>query len=161
MLSLDRPLVILDLEATGTDPQKARIIQVAAKRLVPEQHGDIRIAAALTEVVNPGIPVDDRILDLTGITQSELDNGSPWPTVADRLGALIEDADLAGYNIQSYDLPLLEVGLELDPTNRDMELILYRLSKRLQSFAVRRCFLRLPLLNGFGEIALLEVVVTL
>jgi len=118
MLSLDRPLVILDLEATGTDPQKARIIQVAAKRLVPEQHGDIRIAAALTEVVNPGIPVDDRILDLTGITQSELDNGSPWPTVADRLGALIEDADLAGYNIQSYDLPLLEA--EYGRLNREV-----------------------------------------
>lgn len=118
MLSLDRPLVILDLEATGTDPDTARIIQVAAKRLVPEQYGDIRIAAALTEIVNPGIPVEGRILDLTGITQDELDAGSPWPTVADRLGAMIEDADLAGYNIQSYDLPLLEA--EYERLNREV-----------------------------------------
>jgi len=113
MLSLDRPLVVLDLEATGTDPQKARIIQVAANRL--ETRSEVmgpRQTVMYTEIVNPGVPVDDRILDLTGITQGELDDGAPWPTVADRLGSLIEDADLAGYNILSYDLPLLEAEYE-------------------------------------------------
>jgi len=107
MLNLERPLVVLDLESTGTDPEKARIIQVAAKRIVPADAGP-RWSQAFTKVVNPGVPVDQRIRDLTGITQEQLDQGAPWPKVADRLGALIEDADLAGYNIQSYDLPLLE-----------------------------------------------------
>jgi DNA polymerase-3 subunit epsilon len=117
MLSLDRPLVILDLEATGTDPDTARIIQVAAKRIMPSD-GGVRRSTALTEIVNPGVPVDAHIRELTGITQEELDNGSPWPTVADRLGALIEDADLAGYNILNYDLPLLEA--EYSRLNREV-----------------------------------------
>lgn len=121
MLTLKRPLVILDLEATGTDPQEARIIQVAAKRLKELPYEDdhtIYTASAFTEVVNPGIPVDERIRDLTSISQDELDAGSPWPKVADRLGAVIEDADLAGYNINRYDLPLLEA--EYGRLNRDL-----------------------------------------
>lgn len=107
MLTLNRPLVVLDLEATGTDPEKARIIQVAAMRIVPADAGP-RWSQAFTKVVNPGVPVPERVRDLTGITQEQLDQGAPWPKVADRLGALIEDADLAGYNIASYDLPLLK-----------------------------------------------------
>jgi DNA polymerase-3 subunit epsilon len=107
MLTLQRPLVILDLEATGTDPEQARIIQVAATRLVPRD-GQPKRAATLSTVVNPGIPVPARIRDLTGITQSDLDDAPPWAVVADRVGSVIEDADLAGYKIRSYDLPLLE-----------------------------------------------------
>jgi len=120
MLTLTRPLIILDLEATGTDPSEARIIQVAATRLEPrsDSGGQPKKAGTLTTVVNPGIPVPARIRDLTGITQKELGDAPPWAIVADRVGSVIEDADLAGYNILSYDLPLLEA--EYGRLNREL-----------------------------------------
>lgn len=106
MLDLDRPLVVLDLEATGTDPASARIIQVAAFRFEPGSSEEP--AETMVTVVDPGEPVPPQVLNLTGITPDQIADAQRWPFVAGRLGELIADADLAGYNLRKYDLPLLE-----------------------------------------------------
>lgn len=130
MIDLNRPLVNFDLEATGTDPESARIIQVAAKRF-PDEEEFIR-------TVNPGFDVPEEILDLTGLTQLELDSSAPWEVVGDQFGDFISDADLMGYNIVSYDWPLLEAEYERDfnsspPGPEDRELVdCYILEKRLR-----------------------------
>ena len=136
MLSLSRPLTIIDLEATGTDPESARIIQVAVQRLAPRGTETER-PSRFSTVVNPGIPVDDHILDLTGITQEQIDKADPWFEVAKRLERDLIGADLAGYNILSYDYPLLEA--EYERLNRDVPgpedrkiVDAYQLEKRLR-----------------------------
>lgn len=118
MLTLDRPLTVIDLEATDLDPERARIIQVAARRIEPGEspHSDSALHGAqprdhhlYTQTVNPGIPVPKDIQQLTGLSQEQITaEGKPWASVADALAPLLADADLAGYNLARYDLPLLE-----------------------------------------------------
>lgn len=114
MLTLERPLVVLDLEATGTDPESARIIQVAARKIVPPSlgHSGVNLEFDKTTVVNPGIDVPQRILDLTGITERQIEEAAPWYEVARDLDPVLEDSDLAGYNIERYDFPLLQAEYE-------------------------------------------------
>jgi DNA polymerase-3 subunit epsilon len=111
MLHLKRPLVFFDLEATGTDPQEARIIQVGMQRFVPSTNG-----AALDDtvdvLVDPGQAVPPSVTELTGLSQAAIREAPPFTAHVDRLARLIEDADLAGYNALAYDLPLLEAEFE-------------------------------------------------
>ena len=111
MLHLKRPLVFFDLEATGTDPQEARIIQVGMQRFVPSTNG-----AALDDtvdvLVDPRQAVPTSVTELTGLSQAAIREAPPFTAHVDRLARLIEDADLAGYNALAYDLPLLEAEFE-------------------------------------------------
>lgn len=111
MLVLDRPLVVFDLEATGTDPQAARIIQVAARRLEPDGE-EGTVGGTLSRLVNPGVPIPDAVTELTGIAEADLAGAPAFEAVADEIGPLIEDADLAGFNVHTYDLPLLQAEYE-------------------------------------------------
>lgn len=135
MLTLDRPLVCLDLEATGTDPEEARIIQVALQRFEPEQG----FAGAYTTLVDPGTPIPEQIQDLTGITQDDVERKGAEPAEAlESVRLRIQDADLAGYNLLSYDLPLLEAEWKRHvssslPGPDDRKVIdAYQLEKRLR-----------------------------
>jgi DNA polymerase-3 subunit epsilon len=111
MLHLERPLVFFDLEATGTDPREARIIQVGMQRFVPTSDG-----AALDDtvdvLVNPEQAVPTSVTELTGLSEAAIREASPFEAHVDRVARLIEDADLAGYNALAYDLPLLEAEFE-------------------------------------------------
>ena len=111
MLHLERPLVFLDLEATGTDPQEARVIQIALQRFVPTADG-----AALDEqvdlLVNPGTEIPDSVTDLTGIAPADVQGKPSFDAHLDRIASLLADADLAGYNAIAYDIPLLEAEFE-------------------------------------------------
>lgn len=111
MLHLERPLVFLDLEATGRDPREARVIQVAMQRFIPAAEG-----AALDDEVNllvdPNAEIAASVTELTGIRPADVQGK---PTFAERIGRLaplIEDADLAGYNAIDYDTVLLEAEFE-------------------------------------------------
>jgi len=111
MLHLERPLVFFDLEATGTDPQEARIIQIALQRFVPAPQG-ATLADEVDQLVNPETEVPDAVTDLTGIHTEDVRDQPPFSALTDRLSSLLEDADLAGYNALAYDVPLLEAEYE-------------------------------------------------
>lgn len=117
MLHLERPLVFLDLEATGTDPQNARVIQIALQRFLPDASG-----AALDEqfdqLVNPEQDVPDGVAELTGITTPDVRDQPTFSELLPRLAPLLSDADLAGYNAIAYDVPLLKA--EFDRAGRDL-----------------------------------------
>jgi DNA polymerase-3 subunit epsilon len=119
MLTLQRPLVVVDLEATGTDPSEARIIQVAACRLEPgagpdgrPDGGEAVVGGKLSRLVNPGVPIPGAVTELTGIAEADVADAPSFAEVAGVLGPLIGDADLAGFNVHAYDLPLLEAEYE-------------------------------------------------
>ena len=111
MLHLERPLVFLDLEATGTDPQEARVIQIALQRFVPTADG-----AALDQqvdlLVNPETNIPDSVTELTGIAPADVEGKPSFDAYLDQVAPLIDDADLAGYNAIAYDIPLLEAEFE-------------------------------------------------
>jgi DNA polymerase-3 subunit epsilon len=136
MLHLERPLVFLDLEATGTDPQEARIIQIALQRFVPSASG-AELHRQLDQLVNPEMDVPADVTDLTGITTAEVRDAPTFADLLPRLVPLLSDADLAGYNAIAYDVPLLEAefdraGRTLDGPSDRVVLDPYRLEQVLR-----------------------------
>jgi len=136
MLHLERPLVFLDLEATGTDPQEARIIQIALQRFVPSADG-ATLADEVDQLVDPETEVPATVTDLTGIQTDDVRGQPTFSVLADRLASLLVDADLAGYNALSYDVPLLKAeyaraGSELPGPSDRVVLDPYRLEQVLR-----------------------------
>jgi len=111
MLHLERPLVFFDLEATGTDPQEARILQVAFQRFVPSADG-ATLDEAVDLLVDPETDIPASVTELTGIGPADVQGQPTFAERADRIAALLADADLAGYNAIAYDVPLLEAAFE-------------------------------------------------
>ena len=111
MLHLERPLVFLDLEATGTDPQEARVIQIALQRFVPADDG-ATLDASLDRLVDPQRDVPSDVTSLTGITTADVQGHPTFDALTSSLVPLLADADLAGYNALAYDLPLLQAEFE-------------------------------------------------
>jgi DNA polymerase-3 subunit epsilon len=111
MLHLERPLVFLDLEATGTDPKEARVLQIALQRFVPTGEG-AALDEEVDQLVDPGMEVPAAVTELTGITTDDVRGRPAFGALVERLSPLLSDADLAGYNALAYDVPLLTAEYE-------------------------------------------------
>jgi DNA polymerase-3 subunit epsilon len=111
VLHLERPLVFFDLEATGTDPREARVIQIGMQRFVPAPTG-AELDDTVDLLVDPEQPVPKKITDLTGLSADAIRQAPPFGAHVDRIAPLLDDADLAGYNALAYDLPLLKAEFE-------------------------------------------------
>lgn len=105
-MKLTRPLVVLDLETTGTWIEKDRIVEIAMVRCASEGPGETYAAR-----VNPGMPIPPRVSQIIGITDADVRNAPPFTTIAEEVVRFIGDADLAGFNVERFDLPLLERAL--------------------------------------------------
>ncbi len=102
-LALDRALVCFDLETTGTDVMRDRIVQIAAIRVEPD--GSRQTHSSL---VNPGCSIPAGATAVHGITDADVADAPPFAILWPRLASLFADADLAGFNMVNFDLPLLE-----------------------------------------------------
>ena len=101
-LRLDRPLVVFDLEATGLNKRTDRIVALALVRYEPS--GRIE---KVNYLLNPGIPIPEETTLIHGITDADVATAPSFAEMAESLAAHFEGADLAGYNILGYDIPLL------------------------------------------------------
>ena len=148
MLVLDRPLAILDLEATSTDPSEARIIQIAVSRLVPNDDHTPQVAESFETLVDPQVEIPSRVQDLTGIPPADVEGAPHLNEIGHRLHELLGDADLCGYNAISYDVPLLEAECQRAfsrsvPGPEDREIVdPYRLEKALVKRSLSALFER-------------------
>lgn len=133
-IKLDRDLCFLDIEATGLNVVRDRIIQIAiikyfAGNKEPEE---------LSMLINPGIPISLEAMQVHGIEPRDVANKPTFQQVAQQLYDFIGTSDLAGYNSNRFDIPLLmeefsRVGLELDMDNRrtiDIQRIFYKMEPR-------------------------------
>jgi DNA polymerase-3 subunit epsilon len=105
-LALQRPLAVLDLETTGTDPQKDRIVEVGVLKLWPDGRQE-----RYTRRVNPGIPIPPEASAIHGIRDADVAGAPRFEEVADSLLELLQDCDLCGFNLKRFDLRLLYVEL--------------------------------------------------
>ncbi|MDY0110902.1 MAG: 3'-5' exonuclease [Candidatus Krumholzibacteria bacterium] len=105
-LQLDRPLVCFDLETTGTDVQRDRIVQIALIRIEPT--GQRR---SFTSLVNPGVPIPAAATAVHGIRDEDVAAAPSFVQIRPEVERILADADLAGYNFIRFDLPLLEAEL--------------------------------------------------
>lgn len=101
-MQLERPLLFFDLEATGLDTEKDRIIEFACVRVGPDEP-----RSAFQCFVNPERSIPKVITELTGITEHDVATAATFRELAPTLERLLHNADLAGYNAASFDVPLL------------------------------------------------------
>lgn len=133
ILPLKRPLAIFDLETTGLNITKDRIVEIAVIKVNPdgsEEHFSKR--------VNPEIPIPEETSLIHGIYDEDIKDEPNFSQIADELVAFIGDADLAGYNSNKFDIPvlseeLLRVGNQFDVSNRkfiDVQNIFHKMEQR-------------------------------
>ncbi len=106
-LDLDRPLVCFDLETTGTRIADDRIVQIALIRVEPD--GGRR---KFTSLVDPGRPIPPAATAVHGITDAHVQNAPRFRQVRPDVEEILHGADLAGFNITRFDLPLLELEIQ-------------------------------------------------
>ena len=113
-LNLTKPLVIFDLETTGLDLVKDRIIQISFIKVMPngqEERGD--------ELINPEKPIDPQITQLTGISNEDVKDKPTFKQLAQKLAQKFLGCDFAGFNSNNFDIPLLaeeflRAGIDFD-----------------------------------------------
>ena len=107
LVPLDRPLAVLDLEATGTAPHRDRIVEVCVLKLFPDGRKIVRHRR-----VNPGIPIPPDATEVHGISDQDVANEPEFKYIAAALSELLEGCDLGGFGIVQYDMPLLRAEFE-------------------------------------------------
>ncbi len=106
-LNLDRPLVFFDLETTGLDTKTARIVEIAMIKLFPDQKTD-----SFLTLVNPEMPIPPDATNIHGINNFDVMDKPTFKEIAVDVISIIKNSDLAGYNLVSYDVPILKNELE-------------------------------------------------
>ena len=114
-LLLTRPLVCVDLEATGVWPGQDRIVQIAIASIAPD--GTVSTWSSL---VNPGQPIPPATTAIHGISDAMVADAPTFAQLAETVGARLAGCDLAGYNVERFDRRMLaaefrRAGLD-DPT---------------------------------------------
>ncbi|MBQ3767545.1 MAG: 3'-5' exonuclease [Prevotella sp.] len=113
-LNLTKPLVIFDLETTGLDMVKDRVIQLSYIKVYPdgrEERGN--------ELINPEKHIDDIITQLTGITNEDVKDKPTFKQIAKKMETVFSGSDIAGFNSNFFDVPLLaeeflRAGIDFD-----------------------------------------------
>lgn len=139
--NLDRNLCFFDVEATGLNVVRDRIVQIAIIKY-KKKGGD---PEEYTTLINPGIPISEEALAVHGITPQMLSNQPTFAQVADKIFEFIGNADLGGYNSNRFDVPILmeefaRVGIEFDVSRRrliDVQKIFYKMEPRTLRAALK------------------------
>ena len=139
--NLERDLCFFDIESTGLNVVRDRIVQIAIIKYL-KKGGE---PEELEMMINPGIPISEEAMNVHGITPKMLANKPTFHQVADELLKFIGNSDLAGYNSNRFDVPMLmeefaRVGMELDMSRRrtiDVQRIFYKMEPRTLSAALK------------------------
>lgn len=139
-LHLKRPLVVFDLETTGTSINSDRIVELSYIKLMPdgkEQNKTMRF--------NPGIPIPHEVSLIHGIYDADVAHEPVFKVKAKELAEEFKGCDFAGFNSNKFDFPLLveeflRAGVEFDVENRkfvDAQRIYHMMEQRTLSAAYK------------------------
>lgn len=139
-LKLTRPLCFFDLETTGTDVSRDRIVEISILKVYPNGNRESK-----TWLVNPTIPIPPASTDIHGISDAMVREAPTFKELAKQIHNLIKDSDLAGYNSDRFDIPLLaeellRAGVDFDLKNRvtvDVQTIFHKMEQRTLSAAYK------------------------
>ncbi len=113
-LNLQKPLVIFDLETTGLDIVKERVIQLSYIKVFPDGR-EVRG----NELINPEKPIPAEVVELTGISNDDVKDKPTFKQIAAKICEVFTGSDIAGYNSNHFDVPLLaeeflRAGIDFD-----------------------------------------------
>lgn len=132
-LNLKRPLAFFDLEATGVNIASDRIVEISILKAMPDGTEEVK-----TLKINPLIPIPLETSLIHGIYDEDIKDAPIFKQVAEEIIEFIGDADLAGYNSNKFDIPMLmeeflRVGAKFDIDNRhfvDVQNIFHQMEQR-------------------------------
>ena len=132
-LNLQKPLVIFDLETTGLDLVKDRVIQISYIKVFPdgkEERGN--------HLINPEKPIPSLVENLTGIKNEDVKDKPTFQQLAQQLNLIFSGSDIAGFNSNHFDVPLLaeeflRAGIDFDFSKCrliDVQTIYHKMERR-------------------------------
>jgi len=139
-LNLSKPIVFFDLETTGVNITKDRIVEIAILKVLPNGNKESK-----TWLVNPEIEIPKEASDIHGITNEQVLTEPTFKELAPQITEMIKGCDLAGFNSNRFDIPLLaeemlRASLDFDMKNRvavDVQVIFHKKEQRTLSAAYK------------------------
>jgi DNA polymerase-3 subunit epsilon len=140
MLKLTKPLAFIDLEATGTNLGTDRIVEIAIVKILPDGTKSIK-----RKLINPEIAIPQFAIDIHGITNDMIKDAPAFRQVANEFKQVLDGCDIAGYNSNRFDIPLLveeflRAQVEFDMKGRrlvDVQKIFHQMEQRTLSAAYK------------------------
>lgn len=139
-LKLKRPLCFFDLEATGVNISRDRVVEISILKIFPNGNRESR-----TWLVNPEMPIPPESTAIHGIDDAKVANEPTFKDLAHRIHDMIKDSDLAGYNSNKFDIPMLaeeflRADIDFDFSKRksvDVQNIFHKMEQRTLSAAYK------------------------
>ena len=139
-LNLERPIVFFDLETTGIDTQNDKIVEIALLKVLADGS-----TQEFLHVVNPMRPIPKEASDIHGFTNEMVKDKPPFSAIAKAVFDFIGDADLAGFNSNRFDIPMLveellrcDINLEIEKRKSvDVQRIFHKMEPRNLEAAVK------------------------
>jgi len=135
-LNLTKPIVFFDLETTGVNIGTDRIVEISILKVFPNGNKESK-----TWLVNPEIEIPQEASDIHGITNEQVVTEPTFKELAPKVSEMIADSDLAGFNSNRFDIPLLaeelmRAGIDFDMKTRkaiDVQVIFHKKEQRTLS----------------------------
>jgi len=139
-LILKKPICFFDLETTGVNISKDRVVEISILKVFPDGKEE-----TYTERVNPEMPIPKEVTAIHGISDSDVKDAPKFKDIAKEVNTIIKDSDLGGFNSNRFDIPLLaeemlRAELDFDMKNRvavDVQTIFHKMEQRTLSAAYK------------------------
>ena len=139
-ISLDKPIVFFDIESTGLNISKDRIVEISVLKINPNNSQESK-----TWLINPTIPIPKETTLIHGICNEKVKKSPKFKDISNTLYKFIGNADLAGYNSNKFDIPMLveeflRIDIDFDIKYRrmiDVQNIFHKLEKRTLTAAYK------------------------
>lgn len=139
-LKLKKPICFFDLETTGIEVAKDRIVEISILKVFPNGNKESK-----TWLVNPEMVIPQNVIEVHGITNEKVANEPTFKELASQVYNMIKDSDLAGFNSDRFDIPLLaeellRAGVDFDMKSRvsvDVQTIFHKMEERTLSAALK------------------------
>ena len=139
-LNLNKPICFFDLETTGTNISKDRIVEIAILKVFPDGK-----EVSKTWIVNPEMEIPKEVIKIHGISNEDVKDKPTFKEIAKQIQNIIKDSDLGGFNSNRFDIPILaeemlRAGLDFDMKNRssiDVQTIFHKMEQRTLSAAYK------------------------
>lgn len=139
-LNLTKPICFFDLETTGVNISKDRIVEISILKVHPDGKEE-----TYTKKVNPTIPIPSETTAVHGISDSDVANAPTFKELSKEVYNLIKDSDLGGFNSNRFDIPLLaeemlRAEIDFDMKGRqsvDVQTIFHKMEQRTLTAAYK------------------------
>ncbi|MEJ2114393.1 MAG: 3'-5' exonuclease [Flavobacteriaceae bacterium] len=139
-LNLTKPICFFDLETTGVNISKDRIVEISILKVYPDGKEDSK-----TWLVNPEMPIPKEVTAIHGISDADVLDKPTFKALAKEIYIMIKDSDLAGFNSNRFDIPLLaeemlRADVDFDMKNClaiDVQTIFHKMEQRTLSAAYK------------------------